>query len=130
MSAEPIEDQVFNPAWMEETCGGDAAIVQELMNLFVTQANELWSGLARAVRDADWATADRAAHKMAGSCGACGLPALERALREFETIVASNPSAAPAQWPGVCAHADRAAQELNRRFGVQWMPKSGIGGNA
>lgn len=115
---------------MEETCGGDQAAIRELMDLFVTQAQELWSGLARAVQAADWATADRMAHKMAGSCGACGLPALESALREFETTMAANPSTAAAQWPGLCAHADRAARELHRRFGVRWMPTTNTRGDA
>ena len=130
MNEPTSEIEAFNPAWLMESCGEDDAAIRELIGLFVTQATRLWSDLARAVKGSDWETAARVAHKMAGSCGACGLPALERALRDFETAAAIDPASAPGPWPEVIRQAARAADALNSRFKVGWTPRPEGSGKA
>ncbi len=128
MNASSEDMESFNPTWLTESCGDDQAAIRELIGLFVTQATGLWSELTGAVAGSDWSTAARLAHKMAGSCGACGLPALGYALRDFEKAVADDAALATERWPEVRRQVARAANELNQRFEAGWNPETGGSG--
>jgi HPt (histidine-containing phosphotransfer) domain-containing protein len=119
--------EVFSSATLSESCGGDEAVMRELMDLFVDQATEIWSRLSSAMTSGDCETVRRAAHKLAGSCASCGLPALTVALRDLENSAGASPAPPP---PGVWAacrrEAVRAADALERRFGVRWTIPPGL----
>jgi len=69
---------------LQSACDGDARLMRELMDLYFGQADEIMAGLGKAIQQNDVGEVDHLAHKLAGSCLACGMSAPVPALRQLE----------------------------------------------
>jgi HPt (histidine-containing phosphotransfer) domain-containing protein len=117
---------VFQPENLAESCGGDAELMRELLGIFVTQSDELGRALQEAIAAADTDAVRRHAHKWAGSCASCGLPALTDALRALEHAAEAGCVADCAGlWAEARRRARTAAAALRAATGVEWNPECG-----
>lgn len=114
------EPLVFDPEWLSESCGGDSDMMRELMRLFANQARELWPALQNAYADKNHEATRRLAHKLAGSCGSCGLSALTESLRTLEgAAISGRADAVKTAWKSVAKNAAAAADEIRGRFQIE-----------
>jgi HPt (histidine-containing phosphotransfer) domain-containing protein len=71
-------------AQLQSACDGDTALMRELMEMYFTQADQIMTGLKKAVEARSVGDVDHYAHKLAGSSLACGLAAIVPPLRQME----------------------------------------------
>jgi HPt (histidine-containing phosphotransfer) domain-containing protein len=69
---------------LQSACGGDAALLRELMDMYFGQADQIILGLRQAIQTGAVAEVNHLAHKLAGSSLACGLSAIVPSLRRME----------------------------------------------
>jgi HPt (histidine-containing phosphotransfer) domain-containing protein len=69
---------------LQSACGGDAALLRELMDMYFGQADQIMLGLRQAIQTGSVAEVNHLAHKLAGSSLACGLSAIVPSLRRME----------------------------------------------
>ena len=69
---------------LQSACGGDAALMRELMDMYFGQADQIMLGLRQAIETGAVADVNHLAHKLAGSSLACGLSAIVPSLRRME----------------------------------------------
>jgi HPt (histidine-containing phosphotransfer) domain-containing protein len=69
---------------LQSACDGDADLLRELMSLYFNQADEIMAGLCNAIATEDVGEVDHLAHKLAGSCLACGMSAVVPSVRQLE----------------------------------------------
>ena len=69
---------------LQSACGGDAALMRELMDMYFGQADQIMLGLRQAIQTGAVAGVSQLAHKLAGSSLACGLSAIVPSLRRLE----------------------------------------------
>lgn len=69
---------------LQSACGGDAALLRELMDMYFGQADQIIPGLRQAILTGAVAEVNHLAHKLAGSSLACGLSAIVPSLRRME----------------------------------------------
>jgi HPt (histidine-containing phosphotransfer) domain-containing protein len=69
---------------LQSACGGDAALMRELMDMYFGQADQIMVGLRQAIQTGAVAEVNHLAHKLAGSSLACGLSAIVPSLRRME----------------------------------------------
>ena len=79
---------------LQELAGGDAALLQELVDLFLSSAPDLLSQMRRAAEDGDDAGLRRAAHTLKGSSGQMGALRMQELCATIETLAASGALAA------------------------------------
>jgi HPt (histidine-containing phosphotransfer) domain-containing protein len=126
--APPKGDPAFHSEGLAESCGGDPELMRELLGIFVTQSDELVRALQAAVVVGDPDAVRRHAHKWAGSCASCGMPALTEALRAIEAAAdAGRIAECPALWAEALRQAHAAAKALREATGVEWNPASSAG---
>lgn len=77
-------DAPIDFACIEEISYGDPASSRELIQVYLTQANEIMAKLAAALANGVLADAGRHAHKLAGSSAICGINQLASNLTEIE----------------------------------------------
>ena len=71
---------------LQSACGGDAALMRELMDMYFGQADQIIPGLRQAIQTGAVAEVNHLAHKLAGSSLACGLSAIVPSLRRMEQV--------------------------------------------
>lgn len=69
-----------------EATGNDRTIAAELMRLFFELTGQEQARLADAVAQGNFAAASAVAHKVAGSCVACGMNGISARFKELETL--------------------------------------------
>ena len=69
---------------LQSACGGDTALMRELMDMYFAQADQIMPGLRQAIQTGAVAEVNHLAHKLAGSSLACGLSAIVPSLRRME----------------------------------------------
>jgi HPt (histidine-containing phosphotransfer) domain-containing protein len=69
---------------LQSACGGDAALMRELMDMYFGQADQIMLGLRQAIQTGAVNDVNHLAHKLAGSSLACGLSAIVPSLRRME----------------------------------------------
>jgi two-component system sensor histidine kinase/response regulator len=69
---------------LQEICGGDPERVQEMVDLYFRQAEEIIHTLVAALKAGSAQEVNRLAHKLVGSSLTCGMKAIVKSLRELE----------------------------------------------
>jgi CheY-like chemotaxis protein len=69
-----------------ERCGDDAALLRELIEMFLTESKAWMADLGKAVESGDGAGIRRLAHTIKGAAGTIGALAVQDAALELETL--------------------------------------------
>lgn len=100
-----------------DASGGDHDTAVELIQLFCEMTGPEFSRLEGAAAVGDAATLSAAAHKCAGSCGACGMLALSQHLRNLEIAsVAGMPDDLDARLETIRQEKTRVRKLLEEQF--------------
>jgi DNA-binding response OmpR family regulator len=75
---------------LQELASGDAQLLQELIDIFLTSAPELMQQMRRAVEDEDAAALHKAAHTLKGSSGQMGALRMQELCGTLETLAATG----------------------------------------
>jgi DNA-binding response OmpR family regulator len=75
---------------LQELAAGDGQLLQELIDLFLTNAPELLQQMRRAVEDEDASTLRKAAHTLKGSSGQMGALQMQELCGTLETLAATG----------------------------------------
>ena len=75
---------VVDVQWLLNTVGGDVELVEELVGDFCNFTPQYLDTLDEALREADWPTAEKMAHKIAGSAAYMGAEQVTQAARKLE----------------------------------------------
>ncbi len=86
LEAEPPVDQER----LSEIADGDAATIRELVDLYLSQADELLPQIEAAVSSEAASDLRQLAHKLAGASATCGMAAIVPALRQLEQMGAQG----------------------------------------
>jgi len=96
MTTNRGHDGAEPPPWDEEAAleatGGDPDLARELLATLAGGLAADLEGVTGSYRAADWVALAKAAHHLRGATSYCGVPALDRALRDLErAALAGNP---------------------------------------
>lgn len=77
---------VFDIDILMRTAAGDRVLASELMSLFITTAEPIFSRLTEALQAGDCAASQHESHAMAGAAGLIGASAMIPILKEIEAL--------------------------------------------
>lgn len=69
---------------LREVCGGDAEMMEEIVELYFSQTAEQMIELKKAIYAQNFDAVFKSAHKIAGSSLTCGMNAIVPSIRELE----------------------------------------------
>ncbi|WCJ58316.1 ATP-binding protein [Fontisphaera persica] len=117
------QEEPVDFARLAEVSNEDADMMAEMGQLFLEQAEELLAGIKEGMEQKDSARIKVHAHKLRGSCGACGMTALIEPLAQLEReALAGHWEAAAGAWQVVQAAHDRVKACLQQRFKYNLVP--------
>ncbi|WP_051021997.1 Hpt domain-containing protein [Thioflavicoccus mobilis] len=100
---------VRDEAMALSTVGGDAQLAAELYALLRASLPADLATLRARQATADWSTVAETAHRVRGASRYCGVPALDQALGNLETLARAGRDPA-----GIAAAVERVADEVGR----------------
>jgi HPt (histidine-containing phosphotransfer) domain-containing protein len=103
---------------MEEAAHGDAALLRQLIVVYLQSTQEDLDRLAVAVSDGDFADIEHVAHTCAGGSATCGITSMVEKLRDLERVSRDRDLAAAAALQTLLrADFERVQRLLNERLG-------------
>ena len=79
--------KILDKAQALEQAGGNVELARELFGMLLKELPGLMDKLVRATQDNNSEAMWDSAHKIYGSTAYCGVPALQQAARQMETII-------------------------------------------
>ena len=86
MSESKNTDSPIDFERLQEVCGDDAEMINEIVELYFSQTGEQMNELNRAVSGEDFDAIYKSAHKIAGGSLTCGMNAIVPSIKELEQI--------------------------------------------
>jgi HPt (histidine-containing phosphotransfer) domain-containing protein len=72
--------------YLKNMSGGNEEVVKEMIGIFIEQVNEISNDMILAVKEEDWLSLSRLAHKAKSSVAIMGMSELETELKRLERI--------------------------------------------
>ena len=72
--------------YLKSMSGGNEEVVKEMIGIFIDQVHEISEGMALALKEEDWLSLSRLAHKAKSSVAIMGMLEMEAELKRLEHI--------------------------------------------
>ena len=84
--SDPPHEAPVRMERLRSACFGDSAKIQELIDLYLVQADQMMKRIDSAIQAKSPEDVEQAAHKLAGASSTCGMACIVASLREIERM--------------------------------------------